>query len=400
MYIPICFAYILPVAKYGWFQNAITPEQLQLPKRPFMIMGALDCIASSMQIFASVYLPGSLLVLLPQAAIPISMILSRYVLNERYNLLQLVGAVVVLLGIAVVMEPLLSHRHSPTYYCEAINIQEDCTLCEIEATQEGCMSHFISNDDGFASQILQTNKTDFHPLCEWRSFDDAERREEILMCLWSFVMIASCIPMTLSTIYKQIALDDGTELDPIYLNGWIAIYQFLFSLIVAVPAGMFASPPVRPLDVPGNIWDGALCYFGIGTVTEGCHPDTMCSFLAALYVNLFLVANSLFSFFMMYVLKYGTSTLLFLALTAIVPIGNLAFSLPFMPQSSSPEDSDIIGLVVILLGLVMYRFADYGKAVIAWLFPQGEAQPINSEDRMLQSNSGSQLGEPLLSGYV
>ena len=56
LFIPICFAYIIPVAKYGWFQNAITQEQLDMPKKPFIVMGALDCLATSMQVFASVYL--------------------------------------------------------------------------------------------------------------------------------------------------------------------------------------------------------------------------------------------------------------------------------------------------------------------------------------------------------
>jgi len=37
-------------------------------------MGFLDCLAGIMQIFAATYLPGSLIVLLTQSAIPISMV--------------------------------------------------------------------------------------------------------------------------------------------------------------------------------------------------------------------------------------------------------------------------------------------------------------------------------------
>lgn len=40
----------------------------------------------------------------------------------------------------------------------------------------------------------------------------------------------------------------------------------------------------------------------------------------------------------------------------MVPIGNLAFALPFMPGSMPLKDSDVAGLMVILLGLVTYRF--------------------------------------------
>jgi hypothetical protein len=44
--------------------------------------------------------------------------------------------------------------------------------------------------------------------------------------------------------------------------------------------------------------------------------------------------------------------------TVMVPLGNVAFALPFMPGSTPLHDSDIAGLVVILTGLVTYRFGN------------------------------------------
>ena len=85
-YIPLSFAYIIPVAKYGLLNKTITPEQLALPKKPFAVMGFLDCLAGIMQIFAATYLPGPLLILLSQMAIPVSMILSKNMLGgERHK---------------------------------------------------------------------------------------------------------------------------------------------------------------------------------------------------------------------------------------------------------------------------------------------------------------------------
>jgi drug/metabolite transporter (DMT)-like permease len=323
MYIPICFAYIIPVARYGLFNNAISIEQVALPKRPFMIMGALDCLAASMQVFASVYLPGPLLVLLPQTAIPISMILSRYMLHERYHWTQYLGAVVVLAGIGVVLEPVISHRNSPDFYCEAINAENDCTICQIEVSEDSCLSHRTDEPLYSAmSPILQLadmdDGSDAGSLCHWLPSGEAKREKEVLMFVWSLVMIASCLPMTLSTVYKQIALGGVTNVDPVYLNGWIAIFQFFFSLILAVPAGMVSYPSISPLDMPRNVWNGILCYTGHGSVETGCHPDSFCS-SSALFVNICLVANVFYTFFMMYVLKYGSSALLFLALTVMVP---------------------------------------------------------------------------------
>jgi hypothetical protein len=57
-----------------------------------------------------------------------------------------------------------------------------------------------------------------------------------LVILWSGVMILSCLPMTLSSIYKEMVL--GGDLDPIYRNGWVAIFKFFFTLLLVVPAGL------------------------------------------------------------------------------------------------------------------------------------------------------------------
>jgi len=56
---------------------------------------------------------------------------------------------------------------------------------------------------------------------------------------------------------------------------------------------------------------------------------------------------------MMYVLKYGSMPLLYLALTMMVALAHLAFSL-----WSSIYPSDIIALLAIVLGLLLYRFGN------------------------------------------
>lgn len=210
MYIPICFAYILPASRYGWFGGSITPQQLNPPKRPFCVMGFLDCLAASMQVFSSVYLPGTLLVLLPQAAIPCSMLFSRYLLAERYCWMQYCGAAIVLVGILVVLEPVISLRHSPDYYCEAINMENDCTICRVESNKDSCLSHLQNDDAATDAFTMYTNSAyeladpdasaTVGGLCQWLPFDEAAKDDEFLIIVWSLVMIASCVPMTLSTV--------------------------------------------------------------------------------------------------------------------------------------------------------------------------------------------------------
>ena len=314
------------------------------------------------QTFAAVYLPGPLLVLLPQAAIPFSMAFSNRMQGETFRILQYIGAIIVLLGIVVVLEPLLSHRHAPDFLCQATNVEEYCTICQIELTKEACLAHQQSQhheDDpmvSFSNNILGTNHTNDVSICEWVrpvDTDDGGNGESLVM-FWSIVLILSCVPMSISSIYKEMILKE-IDLDAIYLNGWVAFFQLFFSILLAAPGGMVSSPPVEPAELPEHLYDGLLCYLGTGTIDTGCHPDNLCSSHAFLAFNLQLLFAVFYTVLMMYILKYGSANLLFLALTIMVPLGNLAFALPFMPGSTPMHLSDILGLIVIMTGLVLYR---------------------------------------------
>jgi drug/metabolite transporter (DMT)-like permease len=363
LFIPITFAYILPAYRYGWFQQSISQTQWTMSLRPFAIMGALDCVTGMMQVFSAVYLPGPLIVLLPQAAIPISMIFSETHPGARYRTLQYLGALVVLVGIVVVLEPEFSHRNSPDYICEAIHLKDDCTICQVEISEEGCLSHRLDGKPvvDFEQYVLRQSVTDDGeegtPICEWIAAADSSNGEKWLVLLWSGILIFSCFPMTLSTIYKEIVLDN--DMDPIFLNGWIVIFQTVYSMLLAVPAGMASTPPVLPKDMPNNILDGFKCYMGINSIDDGCHPDD-CS-TAALYFNWGICASLLYMLTSMFVVKLGSTSLLFLGLTIMVPLGNLAFAILPSEARTTFHASDIVGLAVILLGLLLYRFSGPSK---------------------------------------
>lgn len=340
--------------------------------------------------------------LLAQTSIPCSMLFSRYLLGERYHWKQYIGAAVVLAGISVVLEPVITHRHSPDFYCEASNPEENCLACQGEVTEESCVAR--APDQLWWLRDANTSLVDDEgsDVCRWLPFEDAVREKEVLAFIWSFVMIASSIPMTLSAIYKQVAIADGVALDPIFLNGSTAIYQFLFGLLVTFPGGLLASPRVQPWEMPKNLWDGLKCYLGQGSIDTGCHPDSMCTFHAALFVNLCLLSNFFYTLFMVLVLKYGTSALLFLALTLIVPIGNLAFTLPFIPESTPLHVSDIIALVVIILGLLLYRFEDrqHRGEDEDEMLPQEADDSCAERSKAWPQSDLEVLRHPLLSGDV
>jgi len=252
-----------------------------------------------MQIFAATYLPGAYVILLSQAAIPVSMLLSRVILKKLYHKVQYVCAVVVCVGIIVVLFPSLTDTGG-------------------------------DDDDSNAGSLI----------------------------LWAMMMILSCVPMCLSSIYKEIALGE-TELDPIYLNAWIAVFQFLFSIPLTIPAALMSDPPVHPADLPSNLWNGLKCWFGVSMLTcdaddDSCYSD-QCYLYGPLYVNIYIIFNVGYNILIIMILKWGSANLLWLAMTVMVPLGSIAFALPFMPEAQKLTVFVVIGLLVILAGLFGYR---------------------------------------------
>jgi len=295
-YIPLSFAYIFPMILWG---SAITKEQRQIPWYKFGVMGVLDGIAGLMQSFSVNYIPsGSLIVLLTQSAIPISMIISKIMLKTKYGLHHYAGAIIVIIGLVIVLIPNFLPGHS---------------------------------DGGNGASVSQ-----------------------VMLMVWSGVLITSCIPMTLSSVYKEKALGE-VEIDVVYMNGWIAVYQFVISLALAVPSAYASS--LTPKDLPSNIWNGAKCYVGINSILEsgaGIQADD-CG-LAPLYVNLYIFFNVAYNILIIMILKYGSSNILWLAMTVMVPLVNFAFALPFMPNPIGLTVWNNVGLVIIMSGLVVYRF--------------------------------------------
>lgn len=296
IYIPICFLYIIPMIT---FTSKISKEQQEIPKYKFAVMGAYDSLAGIMQTFAINYISNSgLIVLVQQSAIPISMAISKIALQAQYTNAQYLGAFVVLLGIVVVLIPTLLANNS--------NV------------------HTESSSD------------------------------EATQLAWIFVLIISCIPMCLSSVYKEKALGE-TEIDVVYLNGWVAVFQFLIAIPLCVPSAQVINMSVDEI-IP-NLKGGLLCWMGINSITE---DDDMvradnCS-QAPLFVSTYLVFNVVYNILIVVILKHGSANILWMASTAIVPLSNVAFSLKIMPGHQPLKIWDIIGLFVIMFGLVLYRF--------------------------------------------
>ena len=61
-----------------------------------------------------------------------------------------------------------------------------------------------------------------------------------MQLVWAAVMALSCVPMCLSSVYKEKALGE-VEIDVVYLNGWVAVFQLLVTGALVVPAAYASS---------------------------------------------------------------------------------------------------------------------------------------------------------------
>ena len=306
LYIPICFAYIIPITM---FTDNISKSQQEIPKYKFAVMGTLDSIAGIMQVFAVNFISNApMIVLVQQSAIPISMAISKTFLKARYTTAQYVGAGVVLLGIVCVLIP--NFLTPPTTNNTTSN-----------------------NNNGSVSEIF-----------------------------WVAVLILSCVPMCMSSVYKEKALGE-IDIDVVYLNGWVAVFQSLFAIPLCFPSASIINMPYR--DIMPNMYGGMLCWAGINSIqdSDGIHKPDDCA-MAPVFVTLFLFFNVIYNLLIIVVLKYGSANILWMASTVIVPLSNVAFSLNFMPGHRPLHTWDLIGLGVIMFGLVLYRFFGQIKSLI------------------------------------
>ena len=343
----------------------IPASQFKISKWPFVLMGLLDGVTGLMQVFASDYLSGPLIALLPQTSIPISMILSKLMLKSKYTRWQIWGAAVVILGITIALGPELSIRGSESQYTCLPNLLSDVdySVCKTEVSEVKCLSHLIPKDFSpemtfmrkLASSATATNgkSTTSMKICKWEKSTATATSKSMTTLIWSAVMMLSCVPASISNIYKEGKMDEA-NIDPIYLTTWVANFQAIITVLLLIPSGLFSSHRMLPKDWIENFYHGFLCYIGHNTITSGDNPDQCQD--SMFFVNMFVLVNFICGVAAMYVLQYGSSNIMFISATAIVPVSNLAFALPSLPGSTPVNGADIWGLVTILVGISCYHF--------------------------------------------
>lgn len=140
--------------------------------------------------------------------------------------------------------------------------------------------------------------------------------------LWITLLILSCVPTCFSTLYKEVALDNY-NLHVIYLNGWTALFQFFFTLVLMPLCGLFQQ--VKPMDMSAYLYNSWGCYaLGINgqessfnsnvpPSLQGSTPDN-CS-KGFFFVNFYLFFNVIYDIVSVAIVKYGGANAMWLSTT-------------------------------------------------------------------------------------
>ena len=318
--------------------NDIDAEQLRFSHWRFLGLAMLDAFGTFFTAMGASYTPLALQQILNQTLIPLTMICSFAFLGTRFRGLAMLGAGLIFSGAAV------------TVYGS------------VERSGSGDNEHSTEHFRWYASVIY----------------------------------FLSNVPMALSAVYKEIAFRDRT-VDVWYLCFWVSTYQFLVSFafvpMLGVPflSGDLDPPPLSAL--PGQFWDGAMCWVGAspcccaGTssnVTDALgmggssiewqglqetvafnrsNAATICAKqgqiacptpLGSAFWLLpgYTLCNFLYNALGLYITKHGSAVLRYISYALILPLATI-IGAPVFKENITVFT--IIGLVTVVFGFSLYQ---------------------------------------------
>jgi len=268
--------------------------------KKFAIMGVFDGLSGTCMVLGGVHTSGTLQVLMGQAVIPVTMLLSVLLLQKQYHLFQYVGATTIVLGI--VLDKVLT------------------------PTGGAAEENWPVSNIFFAMAILpQAVSTVFKEIA-FRGYDG--------------------------------------DLDVNVLQFWVAVFQVAvnFLCMPVYSLQMLGTQQVPLEEMPNIAVGGSKCLFiGQDQVVENCglpdeKPCDNCE-KALIPVLMYLGFNLMLNIFAVLVIKHGSAALSFLVSTLRMPLSALAFSSTLImgAEAVSFRLHDAMGLVTILAGLASYR---------------------------------------------
>lgn len=258
-------------------------------------MGVFDSLSVLISTIPAAYVSGSVNVVMSQSVVIVNMAASFFFLHLRYNLFHIGGVALVMAGIIVDIWPM------------------------------------------FAA-------------------DSSSGGGDSMTWLWILLLFAANIPMAASNVYKEKYLKEA-DLDVWYLNGWVALYQFIFGLMcfpitfVPIPGGDY----ITPRELPQYFLNGLKCFVGIDSIVTGPTPD-QCSYFWLVFI-VFIAFNMTYNILILVVFQRGSSTLAVIASAARLALSNFGFLIkPLAGEAYQDKLTlfDVLALIILILGIVIY----------------------------------------------
>ncbi|KJE93331.1 hypothetical protein CAOG_04137 [Capsaspora owczarzaki ATCC 30864] len=395
IFIPIFFAVIL---FKRLFTNDITPDQLAFPKYKFAVMGGLDTLQGLFITVGGRNVPGMMQNLLLQGAVPVTMLASIIFLRPT-------GC-----DNCKKMRKVLTTRK--------ISFSEQSTLPTLKCTDDECKSWASLNgtnvrngDVNELTRVLDnempstlkpqvTLYTSAQPWKEhlksfysvWQYVGAVIILAGLVVSVWPAVsggdgggpvaddmlFFTATLPTALSGVYKEIAFRSCDDMDVWYLNGWVSVFQFLLGLPLAPLAAVMSDLAVT--DIPSNLWEGIECLFAAHNTIVPTNSSSSCVTFSNCTTNccdscdgsfsevsalpayggmlMYLSANLIYNVVLVMVIKYGSAALMYVASTAVLPLGAICFTIPAFLGDHAKDFTvyDGSGLGIVLAGLIVYRF--------------------------------------------
>ncbi|XP_057441435.1 protein CLT3, chloroplastic-like isoform X1 [Lotus japonicus] len=191
-------------------EGIVTNEMLHVPKTPFIVLGLLQALAAAAGKASGAILSGASIPILSQTFLVWQILLSIIFLGRRYKVNQLLGCLLVTIGVIV----------------------------------------NVASGAGAGNSLMEGGM------------------------FWSLLMIVSFLLQAADTVLKeQIFLDanrklKGGSLDLFVVNSYGSAFQALFICLLFPFLSKLWGIPFSQL--PNYLKDGAACFINIGTLSNGC----------------------------------------------------------------------------------------------------------------------------------
>ncbi|KNC78365.1 hypothetical protein SARC_09199 [Sphaeroforma arctica JP610] len=337
-FVPLFFAMVLFIQfKSGGFSQHTKTASLHLK---FCVVGALNALNGMCVIFANPHVPGSLQQIMVQAVMPITMGMSIVILGSKFHRLQLLGALMICMGVIIELYPLFIGSKGPGGGLEiSPGAVDDAQMHSHELLTSGTQTstypyaYRYTSGSAIVSTGAKNNAQQSQPPAYF----------------WSMVFLLGQVPMGMQSVFQELAFSQA-HVNVVYMMAWSSLAQFLSLCVLSVFNFIPKFGAVAPGDFGEYMKESLQCARGYG---DGCEQAPV---LLTCFVMIMLTAQIVQAL----LVKKSSAALVVIVLTVITPLSTVCFSIPYLmgEHTEALKISTCVALVVLTVGVIIYRVPD------------------------------------------